>query len=77
MTNEERKMLVWEARREASIEEHYDTHQHKLWIKFADQIEADGKRIAELEAALVEICQTSIDSVAHDIAATALEKSNG
>lgn len=58
MTDEERKAIVWEARREASIEENYDTHQHRLWNKFADQIEADGQRIAELEATIREITGT-------------------
>jgi hypothetical protein len=52
MTDEERKALVERIRKEASIQLGFDGPVYMILTVWADQIEADGQRIAELEAAL-------------------------
>lgn len=58
MTNAERKTLVERLREENEwTNQRPYFHAHEKSLQAADQIEADGQRIAELEAALIQIAR--------------------
>ena len=61
MTNEERKALVERLRDEAALvaDDVFQSNPETI-DEAADQIEADGQRIAELEAAL-RLCRKELD----------------
>lgn len=52
MTDEERKALVQTVRLEAELNANYDQTVFRMLHRIGHALEADGKRIAELEAAL-------------------------